>query len=156
MNCERPTPASVTSRSRATPPRSTVVTAIALTATLINRRANRSALSSGITGTTWCRPTSVAEREQAVRYGAVPERRTDRLESHAATPSMPSPNHASGHSTTLAARQSLDLAAQARALVSHSAPERPLRRHPVLLSTHHPIGLETTRERPAIANGSLD
>lgn len=75
MNCERPTPASVTNSSRATLHRSMMATAIALTATLINRRANRSALSSGITGSMWFRPTLEVECDQALQYGAVPERR---------------------------------------------------------------------------------
>jgi hypothetical protein len=34
---------------------------------------------------------------------------------------------------------------KACAVVSHSSPERPLRRHPVLLSAHCPIGLEAIR-----------
>lgn len=59
---------SVTDRSLATPHRSMVVTAIALTATLINSRANRSALNSGITGSMWCRPTLEVEHEQALRH----------------------------------------------------------------------------------------
>ena len=96
------------------------------------------------------------ERDQTLRYGAVPERRTEWLKGHAATPPTPSPSHASGHSTTMAARQSLDLAAQACALVSHSAPGGPLRRHPVLLSTHRPIDLEAIREQPRIADLTLE
>ncbi len=43
-------------------------------------------------------------------------------------------------------RESLDLAAQACALISHSAPEGLFRRHLVLLSTHHRIDLEAIRE----------
>lgn len=104
----------------------------------------------------WFRPTLEVERDQDLRYGAVPERRTDWLEGHSATPPAASPNHASGHSTAMAARQSLDLAAQACALVSHSAPERPLRCHPVLLSAHRTIGLEAIRERPRIADLTLE
>ena len=100
----------------------------------------------------WFRPTLEVEHDQVLRYGAVPERRTDRLEGHAATPPTPSPNHASGHSTTMATRQSLDLATQACALVSHSTPERPFRCHSVLLSAHHLIGLEEVRERPRNAD----
>jgi hypothetical protein len=56
----------------------------------------------------------------------------------------------------MAARQSLDLAAQACALVSHAAPERPFRRHPVLLSAHRSVGLEAIRERPRIADLTLE
>ena len=104
----------------------------------------------------WFRPTLEVERDHVFRCGAVPERRPDRFEGHAATPFAASPHHASGHSTAMAARQSLDLETQACTLVSHSAPERPLRRHPVLLSTHRPIGLEAIGERPAIANRQLE
>lgn len=100
--------------------------------------------------------TKTVEREQALRYGAVPERRTDWLEGHAATTSTASPNHASGLSRAMAARQSMDLAAQACALVFHSVPERPLQRHPILLSAHRSVDLEAIRERPGIANRSLD
>ena len=66
MNCERLTPASVTNSSRATPHPSTAATAIAVTATSIDRRGNRSALSSGITGLMWFRPTLEVERDQAL------------------------------------------------------------------------------------------
>jgi len=66
MNCEQPTPASVTNSSLATPHRSMAATAIALTVNWINRRANKSALSSGITGSMWFRPTLEVEREQTV------------------------------------------------------------------------------------------
>ena len=97
----------------------------------------------------WFRPTLEVESDQTIRYSAVPERRTDRLAGHAATTPTASPNHASGHSTAMAARQSLDLAAPACALVSHSTPERPFRRHPVLLSTHRSADLEAIREGSA-------
>ena len=90
----------------------------------------------------WFRPTLEVERDQALRYGAVPERRTEWLKGHAATPLAASPNHASDHSTAMAARQSLDLAAQACALVPDSPSEGPFRRHPVLLSTHRQTYLD--------------
>lgn len=108
------------------------------------------------TGSMWFRPTLEVERDRAVQYGAVPERRTDRLEGHAATTPTPNPSHASGHSTAMATRQSLDLAAQACALVFHSVPERPLRRHPVLLSAHRSVDLEAIREWPRVENLTLE
>ena len=74
-----------------------------------------------------------------------PSRLHTRLEGHPASPPAPSPNHASGHSTAMATRQPLDLAAQTCALVFHSAPERPFRRQPVLLPHYHPLDLETIR-----------
>lgn len=66
MNCERPTPARVTNSSRAMPHPSMAATAIALTVTWINRRGNRSALSSDITELMWFRPTLEVERDQAL------------------------------------------------------------------------------------------
>jgi hypothetical protein len=70
----------------------------------------------------WSRPTLEVERDQALRYGDVPERRIDWLEGHTATSLMPSPNNASCHSAAMAARQSVDLAAKACALVYQLPP----------------------------------
>lgn len=92
----------------------------------------------------WFRPTLEAERDQAFRYGAVPEWRTDRLEGHAATASPASPSHASGHWKTLAARQSMDLEAEALSVVYGHPPGKPLRGDPLLLSAYHPINSQAT------------
>ena len=94
----------------------------------------------------WSRPTLEVERDQALQYGAVPERRINWLEGHSATPPKASTSHASGHPTAMATRQPLDLAAQARALVSSPSFSYTLARFEVLLPADRALDFKENGE----------
>lgn len=66
----------------------------------------------------WSRPTLVNGYEQAIRYGVVHGWSADRLPSDEATPFTPGEAYPSKDCRTLAARDTLDLAAKTFGLVS--------------------------------------
>lgn len=95
-NCGQPMRANAMSKSPSIPRPSTVAVAASSTNTLIRMPECTSAMSWDTVVLAWCRLTLVVEHEQAIRYRAVPEGRSNWVARHAPTSPSPSESHSNG------------------------------------------------------------